>query len=292
MNFYKNISIWLVSIALFFSLNVSATNSTHLYENWGFGIHFGGTSFFGDLADYSGGLNNTPFSKYFYKDMRSMGGITLEKWFGPYFAARGFMGYGSLQGTKDKSSAWFEAHIFEYHLEAMVDLTNLIFGVDRRRIVSLYGFVGIGFTESRTWKYNSETGDLIGTNGFGKPRKDGGSYIPMTETVVPVGMIVNVFVANKVSFFFEGSFHPINTDKLDATPNENSSYIAGLEGYNYFSLGMNIWFGAGGKGHHRRGRGGARYTSRRGTSVNPRVFRRNTRAIFKRGKSRFRFKRK
>ena len=280
----------LVSFAMLFSVRSSATNSSHLYENWAFGFHFGGTSFFGDLADYSGGINNTPFSKYFYKDMRNMGGITLEKWFGPYFAARGFMGYGQLQGTKETSFAWFEANLFEYHLEAVVDLTNLIFGVDRRRIVSVYSFIGMGFTESRTWKYSLTTGDLIGTNGFGKPHSDGGRYIPMTETVIPMGIGVYFFISNKVSFYFDASFHPINTNKLDATPNKNSSYIASLEGYNYFAIGINFWFGAGGKMF--RPRGGAQYSSRKGTSINSRIYRRNTRAMFKRGKSRFRFKRR
>ncbi len=291
MNLRKYYIVLMLCLALPVG-NVKATNSTHLYESWAFGLHFGGTSFFGDLADYSGGLNNTPFSKYFYKDMKTMGGITLEKWFGPYFAARGFMGYGNLQGTKETSDAWFEAHIFNYNLQALVDLTNLFFGMDRRRIVGVYFYTGIGFTESRTWKYRISDGKLIGTNGFGKPRKEGGKYVPMTETIIPLGLIVNVYLGNKISLFFDGSFNPINTDKLDATPNKNSSYIAGLEGYNYFALGMNMWFGAGGT-HHRYHRGGARYSSRRGTSINQRRFyKRNTRAVFRRGRSRFRFKRK
>ncbi len=291
MRFRKIFIAVLVSFALLFSFRSSATNSTHLYENWAFGFHVGGTSFFGDLADYSGGINNTPFSKYFYKDMRTMGGITLEKWFGPYFGARGFMGYGQVQGTKEASMAWFEANLFEYNLQAMIDLTNLFFGVDRRRFFSVYSFVGMGMTESRSWKYSMTDGSLIGTNGFGKPHSDGGPNIPMTETVIPMGIGINFFVGNKISFYADASFHPINTNKLDATPNKNSSFIAGLEGYNYFSVGMNIWFGAGGKMFRGR-RGGAQYTSRRGTSINSRILKRNTRAMFKRGKSRFRFKRK
>ncbi len=269
---------------------VRATNSTHLYENWAIGLHFGGTSFFGDLSDHSGGFHSTPLSKFFYADMKTMGGVTLEKWLIPYFGVRGFMGYGKLQGTKESSSAWFKSNIFEYHIEALVDVTNLFFGINRKRIVSVVGFVGIGLTESRSWKYNMLDGKLIGTNGFGTPTKADGKYIPMTETVVPVGLIINIFATNKVSFYFESSFHPINTDKLDATPNENESFMSSVEGYTYFGVGMNIWFGTG--GHRSFGRGGGPiYTPRGGTSVNKRLYRRNTKAIFKKGKSRFRYKR-
>ena len=267
-----------------------ASNSTHTYENWAFGFHFGVTSFFGDLSDVSGGLRSTPFSKYFYQDLRTMGGISLKKWFTPHIGVRGYMGYGKLQGTKESSNAWFEANVFNYHIEAIADLTNIFFGVDRRRPFSISAFVGIGFTESRTWKYSMTDGSLIGTNGFGKPLKPGGDYIPMTETIVPTGIIANFFVSNKISLYVEGSFHPINSDKLDATPNENPSFVTSLEGYNYFGVGMEIWFGSGGNKLF-RGRGGARYSTRRGTSINKRIFKRNTRAVFKRSKSRFRFKR-
>jgi len=134
-------------------------------------------------------------------------------------------------------------------------------------------------------------GSLIGTNGFGKPRTPDGNYVPMTETVIPMGIGVSIFAGTKLSFYAEASFHPINTNKLDATPNVNFSLIAGLEGYNYFSIGMNFWFGAGGK-MFRRSRGGAHYSTRRGTSINSRKIQRNTRAVFKRGRSRFRFKRR
>ena len=50
--------------------------------DWAFGVHFGGTAFFGDLRAESSGFNNSPFSKYFYQDVRLMGGVTLDKWFG------------------------------------------------------------------------------------------------------------------------------------------------------------------------------------------------------------------
>lgn len=291
MNFGKIILIAFVTITISICQPVKATNSTHLYENWSFGFHFGSTSFFGDLADFSGGLKNTPFSKYFYQDMRTMTGITMEKWFSPYIGIRGFMAYGQLKGTKETSNAWFEANILDYNLEAIADLTNIFFGVNRKRIVSVSAFVGIGLTESRTWKYSLTDNSLIGTNGFGSPTKEGGKYIPMTETVIPVGLIVNIFIANKASFYVEGSFHPINTDKLDATPNTNSSSAAGIEGYNYFGIGVSFWFGTGGKRNFGR-RGGAQYSSSsRGTKINSRFYRRNTKAAFKRGKSRFKFKR-
>lgn len=280
-------------ILLLFSDNLWAgrASSSHMRDSWAIGLWFGATSFYGDLADFSGGLNNTPFSKYFYRDVRTMQGVSLEKWFNSYFGLKGHMMYGQIQGTKETSSAWFESNIFNYNLSVMLDVSNLLFSVQRSRPFSIYVYTGMGLTESRTWKYSLGTKEIIGTNGFGVPKTIGGPYVPMTETIVPVGLGFKYYVSSSISLMIDASFNVINSDKLDATPNKNSSYIAGLEGYNYFALGIDFWLPQR-KGKLFKGRGGAQYRAKRGSYVNPRIFRRNDDRIFKNGRSRFKFKRR
>ena len=225
--------------------------------DWAFGIHFGGTAFFGDMRSNSSAINNTPFSKYFYKDVRFMGGITLDKWFGPIVGVTGNIQYGQIQGTKETSRAWFEANVFEYNMSLMINLSNAIFGVSRRRHSLIYYTVGVGMTESRSWKYSTIDNHVIGTNGNGHPENLIGNLRPMTEGVVVTGLGVKFFIGNGITISFEGNAHVINTNKLDATPNDNSSFIASLEGYTYFNVGVQYNFGFKGRystGYHRKSR--------------------------------------
>ena len=262
--------------------------------DWAFGVHFGGTAFFGDLRAESSGFNNSPFSKYFYQDVRLMGGVTLDKWFGPYIGMTGNIQFGKIQGTKETSHAYFEANLFEYNLSAMVNLSNVFFGVDTRRNAFMYYSLGIGMSESRTWKYHIETEQLIGTNGFGKPRSEGGSYVPMTETIVVTGLGVKVFIGRGLTLSFEGNVHIINSDKLDATPNDNSSFIAGLEGYVYYNIGLQYNFGFNGRYSTIRYRHRSRYNSGKGrmVEINTRKRSKHRRKQFKRRRRSFKFKRR
>ena len=284
----------LLIIVLLSSLDSSAKKYNPYGTDWAFGFHFGGTAFFGDMRAESGGLNSTPFSKYFYKDVRLMGGVVLDKWFGPYVGMSGNIQYGKIQGTKETSSAWFEANVFEYNLSVMANISNIFFGIDRRRRHFVYYNVGMGMTESRSWKYNIHTGQVIGTNGNGKPRTEGGAVRPMTEAVVTSALGVKLFVGYGITLSMEGSVHVINSDKLDATPNDNSSFIAGLEGYTLFNIGMQYNFGYNGRYASIRYRHRSRYDGGRGgmSEINPRKYNKHRRKIFKKRRRKFKFKRR
>ena len=262
--------------------------------DWSIGFHFGGTSFFGDIKGTSGSLSNTPFSKYFYQDMRLMGGFNMEKWFGPFIGITGAAQYGTVKGTKETSNAWFEANFFEYNLSVIVNLSNLILDIDRRRHWMIYTGFGIGMSESRTWKYSISDNNIIGTNGFGIPRKSGGKYIPMTESMGLWSLGGKFFIGSNLSLNFEGSMHIINSDKLDATTNDNSSFIAGIEGYNYFTVGLQYWFGWNGYHITNRYKHRARYNGGRTgyVKINPRKRSRSRHKLFKRKKRNYKIRRR
>jgi hypothetical protein len=279
---------------IFFFISTTVAKRYNPYgSDWAFGFYFGGTSFFGDIKT-DAGINSTPFTKYFYDDMRMMYGISLDKWFGPYIGVTGNIQYGKIQGSKETSNAWFEANLFEYNLSLSLNLSNIFLDLSRRRNWMAYSSIGIGSTESRSWKYRISDDVLIGTNGFGKPKEKGGKFVPMTETVIPVALGVKFFVGGNVSINIAGSFHIINSDKLDATPNDNTSTIAAVEGYTFYRVGVQYWFG--GNGHHvtNHYKRKARYNGGRSgyVTINSRKTSRTNNKIFKRKKKNYKFKKR
>jgi hypothetical protein len=233
----KFITILLFAI-VFFGLNKAVVAQRHYFftEQWSVGLSAGFTTFNGDLTDKTNRFfSNTPFSKYFYQDRQPRAIFILEKKVNIYFGFRGHLSYGKVYSTKESVKQYFTANLFEYSLTGTLDFTNLFLGADRYRLWGIYGYAGIGFTESRTWKYDMVTGDLIGTNGFGSPKTDGGKYIPMTESVFPLGLGFNYQFNKAFSARAEFSFHSIRTDKLDATISDDSK----LEGIGIISIGVN-----------------------------------------------------
>jgi len=272
-------------------LSVNAKKYNPYGSDWAVGIHFGGTAFFGDIKSGYSGLNSTPFSKYFYKDSRFMGGIVLDKWFSPYVGVSGNIQYGQLQGTKEENNKWFEAKYFEYNLALMVNLSNTFFGVDNRRKHLVYYTLGVGMSESRSWMYTVDTGTLIGTNGNGAPRHEGGATRPMTEGVAMTSLGIKFFLGTNLTLNFEGSIHAINSDKLDTKVYDNSSFLARLEGYNYFKVGVQYHFGDNGRYSTIRYRHKSRYNGGRGswTEINTRRYNKKRKKVLKNKKRRLKF---
>lgn len=226
-----------VFLLILFGFNNSIMSQRHYFftEQWTVGLGVGASSFYGDLTDKTNRFfSNTPFSKYFYQDRQARAIMVIEKKINIYFGVRGHVSYGKLKSTQESTKQYFTANLFEYSLSGVVDFTNIFFGHDRYRASSFYGFVGIGFTESRTWKYNMISGAITGTNGFGSPKVEGGKYIPMTETVIPMGLGYRYQFNKYFSAYVEMELHPIRTDKLDATVSDDSK----MEGYGLISVGV------------------------------------------------------
>ncbi len=98
--------------------------------------------------------------------------------------------------------------------------------------------LGIGFNESRTWRYSTLGGNLIGTNGFREKRSIFFMRPPMTETVVPLGVGVSYNLYANMDLAVEYSYHFVNTDKLDDLISDRS----GIEGYSLISAGLYVRF--------------------------------------------------
>lgn len=209
------------------------------YQGWKANINIGTTNFHGDIKNSSNGFfDNTPLSKFFYQDRRFAGGVRLEKNINSMFSISGQANYGKLAGTSDLELREFTANIFEYSILTHFYLDEIFLGSQGSRKWGAYAFVGIGLTESRTWQYSTLTGDLSGTNGFASKKGILFENRPMTETVLPVGFGGTYELGDGVELNLEYSFHPINTDKLDAW----ISNEAKIEGYGYLSVGISKEF--------------------------------------------------
>jgi len=257
---FKFILTILVLSTSFISKPVQA-QTYRLSQQWKIGAYIGATKFYGDLTDNSNSiLNNTPFSSYFYQDRKVAGSFYIEKWINPYVGIRGMFFGGELKSTQESSKQYFEANYFDYSLAMSLNFSSMIWGPDNNRNLSIYGFGGIGLSESRTWKYDMNTGKIIATNGFGDPNHEGGARKPMTEMVFPVGLGISLFASNPLSVNIEGHLHYVTTNKLDATPVDGTTF----ETVGFISIGLVYSFNISGLRF-----GGGNYRTFEGRSNDP-----------------------
>jgi hypothetical protein len=255
-SFYRFLTISVFVLSLSVAISTSA-QPYGLGKAWRIGAGLGATKFYGDLTDNTNSfINNTPFSKFFYQDRKLGYNFILEKSFNPYFGIRGMFFGGKIKSTQESTKQYFEANYFDYSLSLTMDFTSMIFGPDDGRSVRFFGFAGIGLSESRTWKYDMITGNIIATNGFGEPKNEGGPRRPMTEMVYPIGLGVSLFANEDFNVNIEGHLHMVTTNKLDATPIEGTK----IEMVGYISVGVVYNFSMNGFG--RRGGGSQSFEGR------------------------------
>lgn len=208
-------------------------------SDWELNANVGMTSFYGDLTDKKNRIfTNTPFHRYFYQD-RGLGySILLKKNVNSYFSVRGSFLHGKIYSHASNFDLYFDAVVNEYYIGADLDISTLIWGESRNRDWKFYGFLGIGFTDSRTWLYDDKTNQLVGTNGFGKDRWFSDKSRMATETTIPFGLGVSYRFHDNWTVNFETGIHGMNTDRLDAFKSKES----GTEGFGYTSLGISYHF--------------------------------------------------
>ena len=265
------ICFFLVSISI---STISSAQSYGFDKGWRVGASIGITKFYGDLTDNTNSfLSNTPFSKFFYQDRKLGGSFIIEKSFNPYFGLRGMFFGGKLKSTQESSKQYFEANYFDYSLALTMDFSSMIWGPDNGRSIRFFGFAGIGLSESRTWKYDMNTGEIIATNGFGKPKNEGGARRPMTEMVYPIGLGLVLFAAEDFNLNIEGHLHIVSTNKLDATPVEGTNF----EMVGFVSVGVVYNFSMSGFGR----RGGYRTFEGRSNDPALREFNKRKRVVMR-----------
>jgi len=213
---------------------VKSQRTYAFYDSWSIGYSLGWTKFYGDGHDRNGLFHSTPLSKFYYHDRGFANALVIDKSFTDVLGIRSYLFLGSVRGTKESIKRYFVAELFQYNVNFRVNFTNLFLPPSNFRKYDVYGFIGVGFNESRSWQYDIVSSKLTGTNGFGSPRYEGGPKLRMTETVIPFGVGFNYSVTNRLKFNAEYSINGINTDKLDVIISDEKR----AEGFGFLSVGI------------------------------------------------------
>ena len=236
------LSVFLVSVPL-------KAQTYRLSQEWKIGASIGATKFYGDLTDNANSfINNTPFSSYFYQDRKAAGFLFFEKWFTPFVGARFMYFGGDLQSTQESTKQYFKARYLDYSLSLTLDFAAMIWGPNPGRNVRFYGFGGIGYSQSQTTKYDLNTDEIIGTSGYGEPKRAGKGVQPLGSLVFPAGLGLSFFSYGPLSVSVEAHLHFVKTNMLDATPVDGTSF----EKVGFISVGViynfnmnGLWIGGG-----------------------------------------------
>lgn len=267
------LSISILLLLLSFAGTVKAQKHYRFSNNWSASFFVGTTNFHGDLSDNANSFkNNNPFSKYFYQDRRFGLGVYVDKMFNPYFGARAILMYATMKSTKESEKLYFTGNFFEYSISAVFNLSNAIMGIDNYRPYQVYGFIGIGFTETRSELYNLKNDSLVDRVGY-HIENEGRGPKRLTELVMPVGLGINYSLNKQFSVFGEFTSHVVFSNKIDVYPVEGTAY----ESVGMINVGITYSFRL---PSHWGGRGSQKYN---GKSSDPaiRKFNKNKRVVMK-----------
>ncbi|MFO7615113.1 MAG: tetratricopeptide repeat protein [Bacteroidales bacterium] len=175
--------------------------------------------------------------------------------FHPVFGVRGQVSAGKLYGERIEAwwlapyeEVYYKANLFDYHLDLIINFSNLISGYNPDRLIDIYGVGGIGQVQWKTEAFNAANDELIRQNGIDPATQQPGG--PGTEegfgtrTMVmewPVGLGAAFHVAPKLDITLEAQLRFVDSDRLDNFKNGNMMIYRDM--YSYTSLGLTYKFG-------------------------------------------------
>ncbi|MCB2220566.1 MAG: hypothetical protein KQI35_09240 [Bacteroidetes bacterium] len=232
MKIFLSIGQFLMCL-VFFQLNFSPSAAAQkqqsgFWKDWSINAGGGPNLFYGDTDNYR-------FYRVFRNNSEWRFGYSLmaQKKISPLFIVRGQFMQGQLSGTKRKDAIWFEGNVIETSLSVRLELLNLLWGNEERKI-SVYAMGGIGFSHWKAELKNRFTNEVIQGNGH---KTGSGLFGRTLEPVLPFGMGVDYRFNKHWSVNFEGTLRPVNSDKLDA--NEGGFKF---DFYSYNFVGVTYYF--------------------------------------------------
>ncbi len=207
-------------------------------KDWSVQLSAGPTIHYGDIMDHKLFFPATDNDKAW----NFSGAFSLERRLNPYLSLRGQILYGKLGGTRDISSRYFEADIFDYSLQARLDFINLFADYNPYRTVNIYGLIGVGMSNWESHLYDVNDNEIARSGGV-----DVGMLEMTTEGFIPGGGGISFRVNDNLDLNLESTLRVVNSDKLDAKEG-GSKY----DMYSFTSLGLTYNFG--GKQPQRRTR--------------------------------------
>ncbi|MBC34419.1 MAG: hypothetical protein CL663_00030 [Bacteroidetes bacterium] len=228
----KKVLVRYVSLLFVFSmlisLNVNAQDKSVFQSYWYLKASIGGSYGHTDAELYSIKPDQVQLA----------GDLGFGRQFNPYFGLEVKAYLGKLKGRKYESAAWtYQAELMDFSLHAIFNISNLI-KYNPNRDLSFSVFTGIGQTQyNSTGVYNGKTTHVGFSNSVGELKGSGiqGRKIAMT---IPIGLILDYKINERVSANLNFRLNYVDTEKLDARQSGSSK-----DWYNFSSIGIKYRLG-------------------------------------------------
>lgn len=193
------------------------------------------------FSQYYGDVSNKNYFQKFGGEIGFSGAVFGRYHFNPLWSAGLSLRGGQLGSTKDvfsngqAANLRFVSGIFSFDAHAVIQLSNLFWGVSETRKVNLYGTAGLGFIRWNSKLINSLTEAVLIENGITVPNY---SY-KTSAAYFPVGLGVEVKLNPNLSLVAEASMFTVFSDDVDfyndGYPNDILSFT---------SVGLSWHFGS------------------------------------------------
>ncbi len=225
------ISSCVIVLLVLFTSNLSAQTTEKskdnlFYQYWQVDFNVGTTLFFGDVKQYK----ILPAEN----ELRIGVGFQLMRQISPVLGVRGQMVYAQVSGVRRQWDRYFQADLFEFNLNAKINLSNLISGY-KSRLIDVYTTVGLGFINYNSQLIETSTEKIIREIGYGNGESFGGRSF---NGIGVLGLGFDIKISNSWHVNLESANRMMNTDIFDG-------WIGGFkyDVYNYTSVGITFKFG-------------------------------------------------
>jgi tetratricopeptide (TPR) repeat protein len=175
--------------------------------------------------------------------------------FHPVFGVRGQVTAGQLNGEREREwwldyeKVYYDAKIFDYHLDFTINFSNLISGYNPDRLLDVYGIVGAGQAQWKTEAFDANNDkSWIKRNGFdddpvempGTSKGFGGRTMVLEGNT---GLGLAFHLSPKFNLDVEYELKFVDSDRLDNFANGAAPVYTDM--YGYGSVGLTYKFGQG-----------------------------------------------
>lgn len=191
----------------------------------------GANLFNGDISNYSG----DPFNKLI-KEASFGYSLTAGKWATPWLGGQFTFTGGQLRGADDGCDCEFKNNYTQYTGQAIFNLTQLFYPLDRQSDFYFLARLGYGLINFNSVLTNSSTKDTIHIIGKHSSRGE-----TITEWVIPIGLSGVFNFDEHYSLSIDFMYNYTNTDKLDTRVYEGESGSK-LDSYVFLGIGVKYTF--------------------------------------------------
>lgn len=232
MKFSKITSLLLFG-TLFFLISFQTLHGQSSYQhNWYINVNAGLAQAHCDIQEHENHISKLP------NETDLAYGVRLAKYISPVFALHAQYIMGKNKGERRRRDAYFYNEFQNIGLGTTINLSNLIWGVNKKRGLHIYGAAGIGLNYFRSKTNYLSDGYYIAYFGYKQEGSELKKSDPETSLDIPVGIGMVINVSKSFQLNMETNLHFLDTDRFEA-------FVSGdrNDAYYYTSIGLtyNFW---------------------------------------------------